>query len=118
MGCRRLDAPGQVIGRDELGMLARDQQHIAEALRHQMARLGLHLVEREGDPQDRIIAREPAILADVDALVGEIKRREQPHGAPEKLPRQSLRLRRDGLQLRPALRLKQRGEALQHARLQ
>jgi hypothetical protein len=69
-------------------MLARDEQHVAKTLRPKMPRLGLDLVDRERDAQDRIVAREAAILADIDALVGEIERREKPHRAAKILARQ------------------------------
>ena len=50
-------------------MLARDEQNLAKTLRRQMPRLRAHLIEIERDAQDRIVARETAVTAVVDALV-------------------------------------------------
>ena len=107
----------EVIGRDKFGVLARDEQHVAKTLRREMPRFRLHLVDGEGHAQDRVVAREAAIFADVDALVGKIERREEPHGASEKLAREFFRVAGERLKFRALLRLKQRGEALEDAAL-
>ena len=82
-----------------------------------MARLGLDLIDGERDAQDRVIAREAAILADVDALVGEIDRREKPHGAAKILARQLFRVARHDLEFRTGLRFEKRSEAAEDASL-
>ncbi len=68
------DALGHVIRRDELGMLARHEQDIAEALPQERPRLAPHFLRGERDAQDWVVARKAAVLAGIDALVGEIER--------------------------------------------
>lgn len=68
---------------DELRVLAGDEEEIAEAESVQVAGLGGDLGGGEGGAQDRVVARETAVAAIVDALVGEIERREEAHGAAE-----------------------------------
>ena len=60
-------------------MFARDEQHVAKPLRREMPRLRLDLVDRKRHAQDRIVARETTILADIDAFIGEIERGKEPH---------------------------------------
>jgi hypothetical protein len=107
------DALREVIGRDKLRVLARDEQHVAKTLRPKMARLRLDLVHRKRDAQDGIVAGKAAILAAIDALVGKIDRREKPHRAPKELPRQGFRISRHRLQFRAAFRLDKGCKALQ-----
>ena len=83
---------------NEFRMLARHEQDVPETFRREVPRLRDDLRDRQRDPQDRVVARETAIFAVVNALVGQIQRREQSHRAPEMLPRQCLRTRRHPFQ--------------------
>ena len=65
---------------------------MAKTLAHQVASFGFHFVDRKCHSQNRVIAGKPAILAVVDALAGNIKRREQAHGPSEKSARDGLGL--------------------------
>ena len=113
-----LDAAGEVVGRDELGVLAGDEEDVAKALLVKMAGLGLDLVERQGDAENRIVAREAAILADVNALVGKIERREEAHGASEILAGELFGLPGHVFQSGAGLRIQIGGKAAQDAALQ
>src|SRR5262249_38313568 len=77
-------------------MFARNQKDLAESLSRQMLRFSEDFIDTQGDPQDRIISRETAILTIVDALVGEIQRREQAHGAAKVLQCEGARGLRHG----------------------
>ena len=72
-------------------MLARHEQDVAKALRQQRPRLAPHLLQRQRHAQDRVVAREAAVLAGVDALVREIERRKEPDDLAEALLRHLLR---------------------------
>ena len=88
---QRRDAFAQVIVGDKLRMLARHEQDVAEALRLQRPRLAQHFVHRQRHAQDRVVAREAAVFAVVDALVGKVKRREQADDLAEPLLRERVR---------------------------
>ena len=64
-------------------MLPGHEQDLPETLLREMPRFGHHLIGRKGDAQNRVIARKSAVPAIVDALIGKIERREEPHGAAE-----------------------------------
>ena len=64
-------------------MLAGHEQNLPETLLSEMPRFSDYLIDRKGNAQNRIIAREPAVTAIVDAFIGKIERREEPHGASE-----------------------------------
>ena len=66
-------------------MLARNEQNVAKALSRQRARLATHFIHRERHAQNGVVAREAAILAVVDALVGKVERREEPDDFAEAL---------------------------------
>ena len=99
---KRADAIRQVTLADEFRMFARDEEDIAKSFLRQIAAFHLDLLDAEGHAQDRIIAREPAVAAIVDALVRKIKRREEPHRASKILERERVGLLRHcfGSQLR------------------
>jgi hypothetical protein len=75
-----------------------------------------NLVETEGDSQDRVIARETAIPAVVNALVRQVERRKQAHGAAEIPGRQRARSLRELLKLSIGGGLEEASEALEHGR--
>ena len=87
---QRGDAIAQVIVRDKFRMLTRDKQDVAEALLLQFTRLAQNFLDGKRHAQNRIVAREAAVGTIVDALVGNIKRREQPDDFAETLLRQLL----------------------------
>ena len=64
-------------------MLAGDEEDVAEAEVAEVIGLGAHLFGGERGAKDGVVARKPAVAAIVDALVGEVERREEPHGATE-----------------------------------
>lgn len=68
---------------DELRVFAGDEQEVAEAEGVEVAGFLDGLVDAERGAQDRVVAREAAVGTIVDALVGEVEGREEPHGAPE-----------------------------------
>ncbi len=80
-------------------MLPRHQQHIAKALFRQRRRLLPHFIEAQRHAQDRVIAREPAVAAIIDALIGKIKRREQPDRFAKPLLSNAARPSRQRLQM-------------------
>src|SRR5439155_26533769 len=82
---QRTNAVRQIIFGNEPGMFAGDQEDVAKALFLERARLAQHFVHRERHAQNRIVAREAAVLAVVDALVGEIERREEAEDYAESL---------------------------------
>ena len=59
---------------NELGMFAGHEKKIAEALLVQVARLAQDLLGVEGGAEDGVVARESAVGAIVDALVGDVER--------------------------------------------
>ena len=72
-------------------MLARDEKDLAKSLTSEMLRFGDHFIDVEGDAKNRIVARETAVVAVVNAFVGQIKRREQPHRSAKILQRERAR---------------------------
>jgi hypothetical protein len=91
-------------------MLARDEQDVAETLFFN-ARASRALPPGKRHAQNRVVAREAAVFAVVDALVGKIKRREQPDDLAEALLRQLLRAAAQRVPAIPAAgRRNQRGE--------
>ena len=78
-------AIGHVVGGDKFRMFARDQEDIAEALGEQFAALVKDFIDGERDAQDRIIAREAAVFAIVNAFVGEVERSKQTNDFAEAL---------------------------------
>ena len=106
-GAQTLDARLEVGAGDELRMLAGDEQDIAETLGHEMPGLLFHLVDFQGDALDRILAREAAVGAGVDALVREVERSEKPHRPAEVASRDRCRIGRETLQAGVIHRLQQ-----------
>jgi len=64
-------------------MLAGNKKNLAKPLARQMPGFGNNLIDIKCDAEDRVIPREAAVLTIVDAFIGEIERREQPHRAPK-----------------------------------
>ena len=98
---------------NKLGMLARHQQEVAESLGLERAGFPQHLVHGQRHPKNRIVAREAAILAVVDALVGKIQRREQADDFAEALLGERVRAAAHGFQQFARGRRNQRGEIAQ-----
>ena len=115
-GDERAHAALEVAVGDKLRMLAGDEQDIAKTFRREMPRLLHHGLDVERDAQDGVVAREAAVGAVVDALVGEIERREEADRLAEMPPRERGRLARQRLELRVGPRLQQRGEASERGR--
>ena len=88
---QRGDAILEIIVGNELRMFPRDQQDIAEALFLERLRLAFDFFQRQRHAQDWVVARETAVLAIVDALVGKVKRREHPDDLAEPLLRHGVR---------------------------
>src|SRR5579859_1033782 len=75
----------EVSRRNKFRMLTRDEQDIAEPLFLKRPGLAFHLIQRQGDTQDRVIAREATVAAVVDAFIGEVERREETNHLAETL---------------------------------
>src|ERR1041384_791414 len=90
----------QIIIADKLRVLSREQQDLAKAGFGEMARFGSHFIHRESHAQDRIVAREAAITAVIDALVREIKRRKEAHRSSKETSGQRARRLRHRFQFR------------------
>ena len=83
LGRQHPHALDEVVLAHDAGVLAGDQQEVAEAAGGQRPRLVEHLGGRERAPGDLVAGREPAVGARRDALVGEVERCEQVDGAAE-----------------------------------
>ena len=112
----RAHAAFEVSAGDEFRMLACDEEHVAKTFLGEMPRLFHHGVDLERDAEDRILAREAAVGAGVDALVGKIERREKADRFSKMPPRERGGFARERLQLRVVARLEQRGEAAHERR--
>jgi hypothetical protein len=62
----------QIVIRDKFWMLAGNQQNTAKPFSCQVPRFTLYFFRREGNAQNGIVAREAAVLATVNTLVGQI----------------------------------------------
>ena len=97
-------------------MFACNQKNVAESFLGQMAGFGLNLLDAQSYTQNRVIAREPAVTAVVDAFVRQIKRREQTHRSAKIPERQGMRLLRKHFQFAIGFRQDQRFEPLEQRR--
>jgi hypothetical protein len=88
-------------------VLACDEQDVTETGRGQVPGLRHDLPDRERHAQNRVVAREAAVLAIVNAFVAQVEGREEPHGAPELADRLRAGTRREGLERRIRARLQQ-----------
>jgi len=109
-GSQPRHASTKIIVRDEFRMFARDEQNISESLLHEITRFAEHLLDLERHAQDRILPREPAIFAAIDAFIRQIKRREHPHHTAEMLQRHRVRGSRHRVQFGVGLRRNQLAE--------
>src|SRR6185295_2045314 len=91
------DTFSEVTTRDKLRVFSGHKQDVSEALSFKGACFPQYVVHGQRDAQNRIIARKAAILAVVDALVGEIERRKQADDFTEALLREGVRFLADGL---------------------
>src|SRR5258708_23102451 len=98
-------------------MLAGNEQNVTEAGFQKIASFGYDFLNTEGDPQNRIVAREPAIAAIVDAFVRQIKRSKQPHCPAEMLKGERSRTLRHCFKLRIGLGCDELFESAHHRRL-
>src|SRR6266536_1718340 len=69
-------------------MLASDEKNLTKTLASEMARFRYHLIDLERHTKNRVITRETAISTIVDALIGQIKRCEEPHRPAKILQRE------------------------------
>ena len=72
-------------------MLAGDEKDLAKSLTSEMLRFRDNFIDTERDAKNRIVARETAVATVVDAFVGQVKRREEPHRPAKILERQRTR---------------------------
>jgi hypothetical protein len=82
------NTPLQIVSGDKFRVLARDEQEVAEPLVEEMPGFAQHFANFERDAQDGVLARKAAVDARVDALVGQIERREEAHRSPKVAPGQ------------------------------
>src|SRR5206468_3109086 len=87
LGVERPHAVRQVTGRDKLRVFAGNQQDAAETLVPKRSRFAQHFVDGKSYAENWVIARETAVLAVVDALVGKIERRKEANNFAEPLLR-------------------------------
>jgi hypothetical protein len=66
-------------------MLASDEQDLTKSLAGKMPRFSDDFINLECDAKDRIVTRETAIPAIINALVGKIERREKAHCSSKSL---------------------------------
>src|SRR6058998_3298718 len=64
-------------------MFTGNEKDLTKPLVREMTRFGKDFIDREGDAKNRVVARETAIAAVIDAFVRKIHRREQTHGPSE-----------------------------------
>ena len=72
-------------------MFAGDEQDVAKAMFLERARFAQNFIHCERHAEDGVVAREAAISAVVDALVGNVQRREESNDFAEALLRERLR---------------------------
>ena len=82
-GGESVEAFLEVAFGDEFGVFAGDEEEVAEAFGVEVSGFGDDLINGEGGAEDGVVAREAAVLAVVDAFVGEVKGSEEAHGAAE-----------------------------------
>ena len=85
-----MQAIGQVAVGDEPGMFPCHEEQVAEALLAEVAGFTDDLIGGESDAEDGVISGEAAVLAVVDALVGEVEGREEADDFAESLLSQLL----------------------------
>ena len=81
-----------------------------------MTRFRHHLIDLERDTKNRVITRETAISTIVDALVGQVKRREEAHRSAKILQRQRSRHLRHRFEFTVGLRADQMLEPIDELR--
>ena len=69
MRAQSSDAIGKITSGNKLRMFTRYEEHLTKSLGGQMPRLGDDFIDRKGDAQNRIVAREATVTAVVDAFV-------------------------------------------------
>ena len=79
------NAVGHVVGGDEFGMFAGDEEDVAEAVGKELASFFEDFIDGKRNAQDWVIAGEAAIFAIVDAFVGKVERREEADDLSETL---------------------------------
>lgn len=84
-GAQCRDALPEVSVGDKFRVFTGDQQDVAEAQRCQMAGFPHDLVDRQGDPENGVVAGETTVAAVVDTFIGKVEGREQAHGAAKML---------------------------------
>src|SRR5437899_13019631 len=72
-------------------MFAGDEKDLTKTLASKMTRFRRHLINIEGDTQNRVVPRETAISTIVDAFVRKIKRRKKAHCPAKILQREPAR---------------------------
>src|SRR5881394_608731 len=72
----RPNAFGEIVAASKFWVLARDKKNLTKSLTREMLRFGDDFIDIKCDAKDRIIARETAIPAVVNAFVGKIQRSE------------------------------------------
>src|SRR4030095_9750174 len=98
------DAFGKIMATNEFWMLAGDEKELPETRRPKMSRFFCHFIDRKSDAQNWIFAGESAVTAAVDALIGKIERREEPHRAAKILTSERACPSGQRIQLRVSLR--------------
>ena len=97
-------------------MLAGNKKELPKSKAGEMLRFCDHFIDVKRHTKDRIIPRETAILAIVDAFVGKIERSEKPHRPSKILQRERARSLRHRFELLIRLRSDQTLESLNELR--
>src|SRR5204863_10195987 len=92
------------------------KKNLTKSLTRKMPRFGSDFIEIERDAKDRIIARETAIPAVVNAFIGKIERSKQTHRASKILYRKRTRSLRYRFELSIRFRSNQALESLDELR--
>ena len=116
-GLEGADAVLEVAIGDEFGVFAGDEEEVAEALGVEMAGFLDDLLDGEGGAEDGVVAGEAAVLAVIDALVGEIEGGEQAHGGTVVAPGEGGAAVGEGLQAGVGERVQMTLEALEEGGL-
>jgi len=97
-------------------MLTGDEKDLPKSLTSEMPRFRDHFVDVERDAKNRIVARETAVPAVVDAFIGKIERSEEAHRPAKILERERARCLRHSFEFLIRFRSDQMLEPLNELR--
>ena len=89
----------RVLVGDHAVLISGDEKQVAKAAIGEVSGFGDNLIDGESGAQNRVVSGEPAIAAVIDALVGDVDRREESHRLAEISAGYLNRLLREGFEL-------------------